>query len=121
MHKFPLKLHAILSDPNLEDIITWLPNGTSWRVVNREMFEKEVIPLYFRHRNYSSFMRQVNGWGFQRVDCKDTFQHEVSLYHGKPRNYFYFFIHLIKPSKFFSPLVFPKRFSTALHENETSS
>ena len=79
MPGFPLKLHAILSDNNLGDIITWLPNGLSWRVINRKMFEKEVIPLYFKHSNFSSFMRQVNGWGFRRVDREDTFEHEVKI------------------------------------------
>ena len=78
MLKFPLKLHAILSDPQNEKMITWLPNGYSWRVVDRLMFEREVIPLYFRHSNFSSFMRQVNGWGFQRVnDHDDEFRHQV--------------------------------------------
>ena len=79
MPTFPFKLHAILSDDNLDDVITWLPNGLSWRVVNRRLFEKDVIPLYFRHGNFSSFMRQVNGWGFRRVDHGDTFKHEVKL------------------------------------------
>ena len=79
MTTFPLKLHAILSDNGFEDIITWLPNGHSWRVLDRHIFEKQVIPLYFRHSNYSSFMRQLNGWGFRRVDCGDTYEHEVIL------------------------------------------
>lgn len=77
MTTFPLKLHAILSDNGFEDIITWLPSGHSWRVLDRHIFEKQVIPLYFRHSNYSSFMRQLNGWGFRRVDCGDTYEHEL--------------------------------------------
>ena len=91
MLKFPLKLHAILLDPNNESLITWLPNGHSWRVIKRKMFEKEVIPLYFRHSNFSSFMRQVNGWGFQRVnDHENEFQHEVKSHSTQALNKFCF-------------------------------
>lgn len=64
---FPEKLHKILSNPTFQHIITWLPDGRSWRVLDAKKFEKEVIPLYFRHRNFASFMRQVNGWGFRGI------------------------------------------------------
>jgi hypothetical protein len=64
---FPVKLHMILSNPEYEDIITWLPHGRSWRILQQKAFEERVIPRYFRHGQYSSFSRQVNGWGFRRV------------------------------------------------------
>jgi len=65
---FIAKLHSILSNPAFEDIVSWLPHGRAWRVHQRRAFEEQVIPLYFRHGKYSSFMRQVNGWGFQRIN-----------------------------------------------------
>jgi len=64
---FPIKLHSILSNPRLSHIISWLPHGRSWRINNHKEFEQKIIPRYFRHRNLSSFMRQVNGWGFHRI------------------------------------------------------
>eukprot|EP00934_Nitzschia_sp_Nitz4_P000824 Nitzschia sp. Nitz4//scaffold78_size91513//50071//51382//NITZ4_004929-RA/size91513-snap-gene-0.140-mRNA-1//-1//CDS//3329558130//824//frame0 len=64
---FPLKLHAILCNPEYQDLITWLPHGKSWRILKPSAFEKVVIPQYFRHAKYASFMRQVNGWGFKRT------------------------------------------------------
>lgn len=64
---FVVKLHMILSNSNFESIVTWLPHGRSWRILRPKDFEQKVIPLYFRHGRYSSFMRQVNGWGFRRV------------------------------------------------------
>jgi hypothetical protein len=57
----------ILSNPEFQDIITWLPHGRSWRILQQRAFEERVIPLFFRHGRYSSFARQVNGWGFKRV------------------------------------------------------
>ena len=57
---FPVKLHRILSNPDFSDIISWLPHGRSWRVLKPKAFEEKVIPLYFRHAKYASFMRQVS-------------------------------------------------------------
>ena len=64
---FPVILHKILSDASYSDIITWLPHGRSWIVLNPKAFEEDVIPAHFEHSSYSSFCRQVNGWGFIRV------------------------------------------------------
>ena len=64
---FPVKLHRILSNAEHNDVISWLPHGRSWRVLKPKAFEEKVIPMYFRHAKYASFMRQVNGWGFKRM------------------------------------------------------
>jgi len=77
---FPAKLHMILSNPQFQDIISWLPHGRSWRILQQKAFEERVIPLYFRHGRYSSFARQVNGWGFRRVthgSDYNSYYHEV--------------------------------------------
>mmetsp|Transcript_97682 Transcript_97682/g.146402 ORF Transcript_97682/g.146402 Transcript_97682/m.146402 type:complete len:377 (-) Transcript_97682:929-2059(-) len=64
---FPLKLHQILSNPEYQDCICWLPHGKAWRILKPSAFEQVVIPHFFRHAKYASFMRQVNGWGFKRM------------------------------------------------------
>jgi hypothetical protein len=60
---FPAKLHLILSNPQFEDIVAWMPHGRSWRILKPDVFEDRVLPLFFCHCRLSSFMRQVNGWG----------------------------------------------------------
>ena len=45
---FPMKLHAILSNPEFSDIIAWLPHGRAWRILQTKAFEERAIPLYFR-------------------------------------------------------------------------
>lgn len=40
-----------------------------------------MIPIFFRHGRYTSFARQVNGWGFRRITHGSDFNsyyHEVS-------------------------------------------
>jgi hypothetical protein len=58
---FPAKMHSILSRPDLADVIAWLPHGRSWRVLKPREFEVRVIPTYFEHAKFSSFIRQANG------------------------------------------------------------
>ncbi len=88
---FPAKLFAILSRPELADIISWMPHGRSWKVHKPREFEVKVIPSYFDHAKFSSFIRQANGWGFKRVCTKgvdrNSHYHELFL-RGMP--------HLIK-------------------------
>lgn len=64
---FPLKLHQMLADPRSNAYICWNSDGRSWKILKPSMLESFVIPTYFRHAKYNSFMRQVNGWGFKRI------------------------------------------------------
>jgi hypothetical protein len=56
---FPIKMHAILSMPELSDVIGWDTHGRSFRILKPKRFEKDVLPLYFEHSKFSSFTRQV--------------------------------------------------------------
>lgn len=64
---FPAKLNAILARADLSDVISWMPHGRSWRVLKPREFEVKVIPRFFEHAKFSSFIRQANGWGFRRI------------------------------------------------------
>lgn len=86
--KFPAKLYRILETPEFNDIICWLPHGRSWRVLQQERFEKEVLPTFFRHGRYASFIRQVNGWGFRRIQSGPDFNsyYHESFYRDSPES-----------------------------------
>jgi hypothetical protein len=114
---FPVKLHMILSNPDFQDIIGWLPHGRSWRILQQKAFEEKVIPLYFRHGRYSSFARQVNGWGFRRItngSDYNSYYHEVRtvktfMVHGpmssSAERFLFFYLHFgaLTISDFLSP------------------
>jgi len=74
-----MKLHEILSNPEFQDVIAWLPHGRAWRILQHKAFEERVIPLYFRHGRYSSFARQVNGWNFKRITSGEFQFHRVEI------------------------------------------
>ena len=63
----PSKMHAILAREDLKSMICWLPHGRAWKVNDSKEFETKVLPIYFEHAKYSSFIRQANGWGFRRI------------------------------------------------------
>eukprot|EP00980_Cylindrotheca_fusiformis_P013485 scaffold3437_cov113-Cylindrotheca_fusiformis.AAC.52 len=79
---FPIKLHYMLSQPSFQDCITWLPHGRAWKVIDQQKFESKVIPRFFRSDKMASFMRQVNGWAFNRITegpDMNAYYHEMFL------------------------------------------
>jgi len=79
---FPAKMHAILTNPDLADVVGWAPHGRSWRILKPREFEIRVLPKYFEHSKFSSFVRQANGWGFRRMSEgyeKNAYYHEYFL------------------------------------------
>jgi hypothetical protein len=81
VHKLPSKLNAMLSDPEFNSIISWMPHGRSWKVHNAHLFLEQVIPRFFEYTNYNSFIRLVNAWGFRRIlkgPDRNSYYHEVS-------------------------------------------
>ncbi len=79
---FPVKLHAILSRPDLSNIISWREDGAAFIVHHPKAFASNVLPCYFDHNNYSSFLRKVRGWGFRRIKSgPDTGSYYHQLFH----------------------------------------
>lgn len=64
---FPAKLHKILSEQAHSHIITWLPHGRAFKVLNKDLLSSVVFPKYFSFKKFESFSRQLNGWGFKRL------------------------------------------------------
>ena len=64
---FISKLFKMLSDPTISSMISWSPDGSSFVVLNPEDFSRLVLPHFFKHNNFSSFVRQLNMYGFHKV------------------------------------------------------
>ena len=61
------KLRSMVDDPNTDELIRWSPAGDTFLVPNHVRFGEEVLPRFFKHNNFSSFVRQLNMYGFHKV------------------------------------------------------
>ncbi|XP_018598591.1 heat shock factor protein 1 [Scleropages formosus] len=64
---FLSKLWTLVEDHSTNDLICWSQNGCSFLVCDEQRFSKEILPLYFKHSNMTSFVRQLNMYGFRKV------------------------------------------------------
>ena len=72
---FLSKTYAMISA--LDGVVGgWSKNGDTMVIFDSEKFAAEIIPQYFKHNNFSSFVRQLNTYGFNKVDADGwTFAH----------------------------------------------
>lgn len=81
---FPLKLHETLSEierDGHDDIVGWLPHGRSFKIHKQQEFVQRILPKYFVMTKKSSFLRQLNLYGFNRLSGVGPDQ--ASYYHEK--------------------------------------
>jgi hypothetical protein len=76
---FLLKLYTMLEDPNTDDIISWSQSGESFVVHKPSEFSTLMLPQFFKHSNFQSFVRQLNLYGFHKLKQAPNF-HEFA--HG---------------------------------------
>ncbi|EIE87401.1 hypothetical protein RO3G_12112 [Rhizopus delemar RA 99-880] len=61
------KLYSMVNDPTTNDLICWAEDGKSFFVNQQEDFARKVLPRFFKHNKFSSFVRQLNMYGFHKV------------------------------------------------------
>lgn len=59
MPNFLMKLYKILETNEFKQIIEWGENGRFFVVKNLNEFTQKVLPNFYKHNNFSSFVRQV--------------------------------------------------------------
>ncbi|GES90424.1 winged helix DNA-binding domain-containing protein [Rhizophagus clarus] len=65
---FVNKLYTMVEDQSIQNLISWAPSGDVFSVSNPTEFSKSVLPQYFKHNNWQSFVRQLNMYGFHKVN-----------------------------------------------------
>lgn len=69
---FLSKLWKMVNDPTTDHLISWGQSGSTFVIENKAQFWYELLPVYYKHNNMSSFVRQLNMYGF----------HKISTYEG---------------------------------------
>ncbi|CAL8133832.1 unnamed protein product [Prunus armeniaca] len=81
---FLTKTYDLVDDPSSNHVVSWSDTGCSFVVWDPTEFAKEMLPMYFKHNNFSSFVRQLNTYGFRKIDPEQwEFANEEFLRGGR--------------------------------------
>ena len=74
-------LYEILNDLSYNDIISWNIDGNGIFIKNVSKLCEIILPKFYKHNNYSSFVRQLNIYGFHKgqglIKDGERFEHEI--------------------------------------------
>ncbi len=70
----PYPPSSMVDDPSTDAYILWSPynSGRSFFVPSAAKFAQHVLPRFFKHNRFSSFVRQLNMYGFHKVPHLQT-------------------------------------------------
>ncbi|QRV88749.1 HSF-type DNA-binding domain protein [Ceratobasidium sp. AG-Ba] len=67
-NNFVTKLFQMINDSKSANFIAWNEHGTSFIVQSVGEFSRSILGSHFKHSNFSSFVRQLNMYGFHKVN-----------------------------------------------------
>ncbi|CAL4931180.1 unnamed protein product [Urochloa decumbens] len=64
---FLTKTFQLVDDPRTDHVVSWGEDGATFVVWRPPEFARDLLPNYFKHNNFSSFVRQLNTYGFRKI------------------------------------------------------
>ena len=65
---FIASLYTLVSDPSIDHIVRWSLGNNTFVILDREKFSNVILPQYFKHANFASFIKQLNIYQFQMMN-----------------------------------------------------
>ncbi|KAM3192069.1 hypothetical protein ACQJBY_069361 [Aegilops geniculata] len=65
---FLAKTFDMVEDPATDAVVSWGAARNSFVVWDPHAFAARLLPRHFKHANFSSFLRQLNTYGFRKVN-----------------------------------------------------
>lgn len=65
---FLVKTYEMVDAASTDPVVSWSQGSKSFVVWNPPEFARDLLPKYFKHNNFSSFIRQLNTYGFRKID-----------------------------------------------------
>ncbi|KAL6566313.1 hypothetical protein OROGR_001928 [Orobanche gracilis] len=65
---FLVKCYEMVNDESTKELISWSESNDSFIIWDESRFTSQMLPKYFKHSNFSSFVRQLNIYGFRKID-----------------------------------------------------
>ena len=62
----------LLENKDYEHLVSWDSEGKSFIIYNQSKFAQYVLPKYFKHNKFTSFVRQLNMYGFRKLQSPYT-------------------------------------------------
>ncbi|KAF9272638.1 hypothetical protein BGZ68_002242 [Mortierella alpina] len=62
------KLYKMVEDPSIQHLISWAKEGDMFYVFNCIELSSSVLPKFFKHNNWQSFVRQLNIYRYDREE-----------------------------------------------------
>ena len=67
VNTFLTKTFDMVSSEEWAHVVTWTQNGTAFQIQDVTEFTNVVLPKFFKHKNFASFVRQLNMYGFHKI------------------------------------------------------